>query len=607
MRHSAQKIIASFLAIIVLANSLYFVLPERARAADASADGGANAVYKSCITTKTGAWVAAKVSGFLFDIVPKPGVSVDSGVDVWQQFWDDALGCLDALWKVLVKIAFNKFKKRLLDRLTDDTIAWISGQGGKPKFVTDFNSVLRGTADAALGDTVQELGAGKLCNTKLSLQLQLNLKTPNRFSDNVSCTLSQVVGNIAAFGDNFKNGSWIAYNELNSLQNNKYGLQLLASDELMKKQSQKSDVVKTETTSAKGFLSTKMCVKWSVVGQPQQEDGTMGPEIVLGTFSAANNNSLIDPEKPPATPPKEAAAKIESDYPASKIKKIECKPEDQKVTTPGETLATVLGNSFEHDNNALVNADDLTPYLSAIFDAAFNRLTKQGVRGLSRASQDLFSQSGKGQGPVPYSTSTRDKLYAGYGSQVIGTTTAQPNVSVVSTSSAYSLVSSTLKTIDATLTPLLTETQALYSFTQTTVSLLSTCETTKTSLKTQCATTADLLMKLSPIASDLSSTNATLTVIKRDLSTSIVKLGSPAITSDEVLAISANTQFYATQINDLVNKLNADKTILTSINIGAQYQTCLSTPITALYICPSGTATSTNSAIPTSAQFFTPF
>lgn len=596
MRPIILKTITSFLTVIILANSLYFVLPEKTYAADGT--GGANEVYQACVKSDTAAWIAAKVSGYLTDLLWKPGVSSNSGEVSWNVFWSDMADCLQKLWDVLIKIAFNKFKKRLLDRLTDDTVAWISGKGGKPKFITDFNSVLRGTADAALGDTIQALGAGKLCNNKLSVQLQLNLQSPkSNFSDNVSCTLSQVTKNIAAFGDNFKNGSWIAYQELNGLQNNKYGLQLLAADELARNQSKKAEVTKTEVASAKGFLSTKMCVTWSVIGQPQLEDGTMGTEIVLGTFSAANNNALIDPDKPPATPPAQAAAKIESDYPNSKIKNIVCKPEDQRVTTPGETLATVLGNSFQNDQNALLNATDLTPYLSAIFDAAFNRLAKEGVRGLSRASQDLFSQSGRGKEPTPYSTSTRDRMYSGYGSQMITTNITSPNVAAVSTSTAYRLASSTLLTLDTTLTPLIAEVQALYSIAQTSASLLSACEIKKTDLKAQCPTTTALLAKLAPIPSDIDSANSNLTIMQNDLIDAMASLTSPSAPSD-VSAIYAKTQLYATQINDLINKLNADKAILKTANVGAQYQTCLSTPITATYICPTTTSTSTASFSP---------
>ncbi len=595
MRPSTQKIIASLLSVIILSNALYFALPDRASAAAAtSADGGATEVYKQCGIERAANWVAAKVAGLIGDAVPKPPVAVNSGESSWKKFFDDAWGCLKALWNVLLKIAFNKFKKRLLDRLTDDVVGWISGVNGKPQFVGNFGDVLKSTADAALGDTIQALGAGKLCNTKLSVELRLNLQNPPPFSENVSCTLSDVVGNISAFADNFKNGGWIGYQELNGLQNNKYGLQLLAFDELDNKTTQKTDAAKTEAAGSNGFLSTKLCKKWSIIGHQTLADGTAGPDIVIGTFPSANNNSLIDPNKPPA--------KIPSTYAPSSVcngatcvpnttNAMVCKAEDQVITTPGQTLATVLGNSFEHDPKALINADDLTPYLSAIFDAAINRLAKEGVRGLSRASTDLFSQSSRGLDPTPYSTSTRDRLYAGYGNSLLGVTTQTP-LATGASSDMIAQVNAALATTTQEIAAIKTEMQklqTLYMGLLATTTQLSACETQKTAAGTTCSTTSATLTTINTAPAALSTANTSLNSINTSVTDATSIINDPTSSPTDLLkalgeALSAGSDAKTTLSNLLTVEANLSAIDTKSLN--TQYLSCSAILPPTKYSCP---------------------
>ena len=596
MRTSTKKIIASLLSVIILSNAMYFALPDRVSAQVTSADGGATEVYKKCGLEMVANWVASKVSGMITDAVPKPAVSTNNGEASWQKFFDGAWDCLKALWNVLLKIAFNKFKKRLLDRLTDDVVGWISGANGKPQFVGNFGDVLQSTADAALGDTVQALGAGKLCNTKLSVELRLNLQkpTPDHFSENVSCTLSNVVGNISAFADNFKNGGWIGYQELNGLQNNKYGLQLLAFDELDSRTTQKTDAAKTEAAGSNGFLSTKLCKKWSIIGHQTLADGTAGPDIVIGTFPSANDNSLIDPNKPPAKIPgtyAPSSACSGATCTPNTTNALVCKAEDQVITTPGQTLATVLGNSFEHDPKALINADDLTPYLSAIFDAAINRLAKEGVRGLSRASVDLFSQSSRGLNPTPYSTSTRDRLYAGYGNSLLNTAT-QATSATTADADTIARVRSALATTTQEIAAIKIEMQklqTLYMGLLATTTQLSACETQKTVAGATCPTTSVTLTTINTAPAALSTANTSLNSINASVDDATSIINDPASSSTDLLRALSEALAAASDGKVTLSNLSTTEANLTAIDtksLNTQYLSCSAVMPPAKYICP---------------------
>ncbi len=655
------RILTSFLAVVILSNSLFFAFPQKSLA-QTSADGGAQEIAAKCGLTNATTWIAGKLSAVVTGATPNTQVSVKNDEAASTSLWDGAKECLLALWNALIKIAFNMFKKRLLDRLTDDLVGWISGKTGKPKFITNYKDMLKNTADAALGDTIRAIGAGKLCDNKLSVQLQLNLQALDSqdFSKRVDCTLSQVVKNIGAFGDNFKNGSWIGYQEVNSLQNNKYGLQLLAMDNLARGQAKQTDLLKTEMGGSNGFLSTKLCNKWTIIGQKNDCNtgrGTLCPaEIELGSFiSPRGNDTYLDAEQDGSA----LAIKFQGDSsmssslaqvpPNAQINKLLCKPEDQKITTPGSTLAASLSNSLDADTRKLIGADDLTPYLAKIFDAAFNRVIKEGVRGLAEASTNIFSQSSTGTQPQSYQTSSqcssirtngttqcsliltqgapqciaekklgatdadyakcnlaakndcnaaaasacdRDAIYVGYGGSMVSTATSDLQLNSVSTSTIYNLASTTLNTINTKIPPILAEVQALYVQYQGSLMLLSSCEKAKTLPKEVCPTTSLLLTQLIPVSSRINGVPMAVTTYKNELLEIIGKLNNPSLKAADASYLSVRVQLISTDITDTIDKFTSDKSMLTAINLTEEYNSCSAAIPSAnkYYICP-GTST----------------
>lgn len=161
-------------------------------------------------------------------------------------------------------IAFESLKKRLLDQIVDQTIQWIQG-GGKPKFVTDFGSLLEDSAQAAIGDVAKDIGEGELCTGISPARIRFQLETPV-FSQRVSCTLDDIVGNIEQFADSFQDGGFIGYQELLKPHNNRWGVEILTLSEVERRQSQKQSALQQEVSTGRGFLSTKQCLEWEARG-----------------------------------------------------------------------------------------------------------------------------------------------------------------------------------------------------------------------------------------------------------------------------------------------------------------------------------------------------
>ena len=148
-----------------------------------------------------------------------------------------------------------ELKKRVLDLMVDQIVAWIQG-GGDPKFITDWRGFLEDIGQAVVGDMAQFLGLGFLCSP-FNLQVQLTMFAPPKFSTQVTCTLDQIVGNIENFFDDFRNGSWIAYQEMWRPQNNFYGATLLAWNAKEQEIAARTEAARNEAIAGQGFLSTK--------------------------------------------------------------------------------------------------------------------------------------------------------------------------------------------------------------------------------------------------------------------------------------------------------------------------------------------------------------
>ncbi len=224
--------------------------------------------------------------------------------------------------------------KRRLLDMMVDQIIQWVQGGGKPQFVTNWGQFLSDAANVATGDFIQEIGLGFLCSP-FSLQVQISLLPVGRFSKQVTCTLDQIVGNIDNFFGDFRNGGWLAYTTALQPQNNYFGATLLARAELTKRKENAQVAALNEAQSGKGFLSTKSC--------------------------DANGKNCV-------------------------------------ITTPGDTIGNLVSKAVGSDIDYIVNAEQLSQYVSAIANAVVNRVIVEGVNGLQGVAAPNAPRGGIIQG-----------------------------------------------------------------------------------------------------------------------------------------------------------------------------------------------------------------
>jgi len=282
---------------------------------------------------------------------------------------ESKIDCKARIQRTLISI----LKKRILDTMVDQIIGWIQGNG-KPRFVTDLGGFLDDAGQAAVGDVAHELGLGELCTGISAPRIKFRLETPV-FSQRVSCTLDDIVGNIDRFKDSFKSGGFIGYQELLLPQNNRYGVEILTESEAERRKSEKQLSLQQEVALGQGFLGTAQCLEWEARAVNSQGK-TVSQKFPYNY--AGFSEPHPDPSEPPST----------SEIVTGGVSDIKWVCSKQRTTTPGRLIAGATEKSLTADIDYIINADTLEEYAAAIIDAGINRLIQEGVEGILSLSTE---------------------------------------------------------------------------------------------------------------------------------------------------------------------------------------------------------------------------
>ncbi len=352
-----------------------------------------------------------------------PKVPVLDTDNVTQHWVDRALACAKALLSVSWRMALAHLRKQILDRIVDDIVHWIETGDwrGKPLFDGYFPDIGKDALDAAIGQTLQDLGLGALCEPMPAL-IKFNYFIPRRpptFTQRVSCTLSDIVENIEAFKNDFTEGGWIAFNESLAPQNNFIGLEILLMDQVAIEASARRREREVEIISGGGYLGLRECAEWSRKVAPfvggELDISVMHLEVLrMGDNEGSliqssrgdirndrvqwSNNYLT--EKPPS-----------DNEPDGYGIKEEWKCSREQVSLPSGTVQTMADAAVTADFDFLINTDDLHRYASAIFDALGRRIIREGVGWMQRGTEVLGSKTQKREDPDPLDLDDEDMAW----------------------------------------------------------------------------------------------------------------------------------------------------------------------------------------------------
>ncbi len=276
--------------------------------------------------------------------------------------------CLLSVKEIAVRMAREVLKKQLLDQIVDQTITWIQ-DGTQPKFVENFGEFFDDAVNAGVGETIREIGLGDFCDSPVKARIEINLQAPPKFHKAASCTLDDVVGNIAAFKDNFKNGGWIGIQSAAAPENNRHGIYLLAMEETINEAERQDKIAQAKIAGGGGYLPQEVCTAWVLLDElGRAVQGSDGGRIY----------EFSDPARKPTDPPA-----LPANIPEGVTAHWECdKTLGSKAVTPSKTVGDTVSKAINADIDYILSADELEAYASAILDAAINRMTKNAVSGL---------------------------------------------------------------------------------------------------------------------------------------------------------------------------------------------------------------------------------
>ena len=308
------------------------------------------------------------LASFLFLLAPKPslaavptfetnpkvvGSEVTSALKNTITALSTAEGFAQQLLEWAFEMATEALRHQLLNMLVDQIVNWIQG-GGSPKFITDWPGFFRDAVDQAGGRFLQQLGLGQLCSA-FGRRLSAAFIPIPTFSQRSSCTISQVGANLEAFLKDFRQGGWIAWDEMMRPQNNIYGAYLMAWDQYEIEKSAAQKAAEAEAQAGRGFLSVRRCIAWNNEG-----------------YQMCVASGLLE----------------------SECKKASCIKEE--IVTPGAVVGDLAATAVSSDILYLTGgAKSFSAYVAAIANAILNRMFAEGIGLLNMAfSSGSSSTSG---------------------------------------------------------------------------------------------------------------------------------------------------------------------------------------------------------------------
>ena len=249
----------------------------------------------------------------------------------------------------LKKAAIAAIKHHFIKMMTDQIVMWIQG-GGKPKFVTDPKGFLWDVVNVTVGTEIWNSDLRWLC---YPFHFKLRLVFPSFYQPYYArCTLEDIIGNIQGFFNDFRNGSWLAWDTIHyNPQNSYWGAMLVAHDLYLSELTKEQQARHSEMLAGDSFLGVKRKeYDWASCDDECYE--TYYEECIEGGGGVDECD--------------EEALDMCCDY--------------KVVTeTPGKAVSYALFSAVDAPFKELANEEEIVKAVAIIVDALVSRLIREGV------------------------------------------------------------------------------------------------------------------------------------------------------------------------------------------------------------------------------------
>ncbi len=310
------------------------------------------------------------------------GVGVAANIGGWAK---DVLRWIEDNWQKMMR---DIIAKRIINYIVNENIKWIQG-GGVPKFIGNWEGFVKDVGDIAFDSVIRETPLKALCSP-FGLQIKIGLLPVDTYSDRITCTLDQVVSNIENFYVDFSVGGWRGYNEMWKPQNNYYGVAINIADEIVKRTSEKAAAATSEGLAGAGFMGDKVCKAGSgkdseinhVVSDP--EGGNNDCSIRFDSCLKANFPEECEGSYNLCMASAKGALAKTKGYKTDRGGEY-CDPKDLIDANPGSIIGKSVGEAITSD---IGWAQNIQSWVSALINAAINRVIKEGVLAMQEITSD---------------------------------------------------------------------------------------------------------------------------------------------------------------------------------------------------------------------------
>ncbi len=262
----------------------------------------------------------------------------------------------------------------IIERMAASTVKWInSGFKGSPAFVTDPANYYKDIGDKAAGAYIlTNPNLSFLCSdiqTKVRLALA---STHNQTNRQWKCTVTDAIGNVEDFVNDFDKGGWDKFFKL-SQTNNPTGAYLMAESDLHTKVANQAGQKEKELDWGQGFLSFKRCkVRGNVAATvaPTRRVCTAYAPLEAGNPKSGQCLNYADV-------PDDVSGQIAEDVCAG----------GEEIVTPGSVINDNLNEVLSVGGQKLAAADEINEIVSALLNQLINRVVGgigNGLRGASK-------------------------------------------------------------------------------------------------------------------------------------------------------------------------------------------------------------------------------
>lgn len=221
--------------------------------------------------------------------------------------------------------------KIVIEKLVDSTVTWInSGFDGNPLYIKDSGKYFTNLADGVAGAFIEGSDLGFLCSP-FQASIKLSLATEYSKERQFQCTLTDVIGNIDNFYEDFSQGGWEAWFAMTQTSvNNPYGAYLEASIEMDSRVASAVQEVVDDLNRGRGFISYRKCRGQMLPPEYASQSDTNGG--CLGEWETVTPGSMIETQL--------------STVMGTGIRQLELADEFDEVVTAlvGQLAQWVLGN-----------------------------------------------------------------------------------------------------------------------------------------------------------------------------------------------------------------------------------------------------------------------